>query len=120
MNSYRLSRLAFALVTLACILFSLPASAASHGTGYGQLVVKRSANFGLNLTLMLWVDGRRVDQLQIGRAYHATLSAGPHQIQATVPERRLDSTRTVRRVMIQPGTTTQLTAGFHGQDLILQ
>jgi hypothetical protein len=119
MNSHRFSRFVLA-VTLTCALFSFSASAAPHGGGFGQLVVKRSANFGLNLTLSLWVDGRPVDRLQIGHAFRATLPAGPHEIRAAVSERRLDSSPTVRRVIIQSGITTQLTAGFHGQDLVLQ
>jgi hypothetical protein len=120
MNSHRFSRLAIIVVTLISALFSFTASAAPRGTGYGQLVIKRSANFGLNLTLSLWIDGRPVDQLQYGRNFSTSLSAGPHQITAAVSERRLDSSPTVRRIVIHAGATTQLTAGFHGQDLVLQ
>jgi hypothetical protein len=118
MNSHRFSRLALIVVTLISALFSFTASAAPRGTGY--LVIKRSANFGLNLTLSLWIDGHPVDQLQYGRPFSTTLSAGPHQVTAAVSERRLDSSPTVRRIVIHAGATTQLTAGFHGQDLVLQ
>jgi hypothetical protein len=120
MNSHRFSRFALVFLALTCILFSFSASAAPRGTGYGQLVVKRSANFGLNLTLTLWIDGRLVDRLQLGRNFSTSLPAGPHQIMASVSERRLDSTPIVRRIVIEPGTTTQLTAGFRGQDLVLR
>jgi hypothetical protein len=119
MKSHRFSRIPL-IATLLCILFLVPAAAAPRGVGYGQLVVKRSANFGLNLTLTLWIDGRLVDRLQLGRAFKASLPAGRHEIRAAVTERRLDSSPTIRRVVIEPGFTTQLTAGFRGQDLVLR
>jgi hypothetical protein len=120
MSTHRFFRL---IVIVAILLAAVPlsASAAAHNaTGSGQLIVKRAANFGLNLTLTLWIDGRPADRLQLGRAFSATLPAGPHEVRAVVTERRLDSSPTVRRVVIHPGATTQLTAGFHGQDLVLR
>ena len=120
MNSHRFSRLTLVLA-LTCILFSLSASAAPRRDGgYGRLVIKRSANFGLNLTLSLWIDGRQAAPLQLGRSFSASLPAGTHRVEALVSQRRLDSSSTIRRVTIEPGTTTVLTAGFHGQDLVLQ
>lgn len=120
MNSHRFPRVAILVATLICVLFSFTASAAPRETGYGELVIKRSANFGLNMTLSLWIDGRSAGRLQLGGIFSATLPAGPHQIMAAVSQRRLSSSPTVRRIVIQAGATTQLTAGFHGQDLVLQ
>jgi hypothetical protein len=116
MSIQKLSRLFAILALFSVVLAPLPAPAASHG----RLVIKRSANFGQNLTLTIYVDGHMANRLQYGHVFSTSLSAGPHEIKALVTERRLDSSPTLRRVHIHAGKTTLLTAGFSGQDLVLQ
>ena len=107
--------LSLLVATLACVLVSNTALAA----GEGQLVVKRSANFGANLGLDVYVDGKFTARLQYVQTNRCAISAGPHEIKADVLSRRQDVPPTVK-LNVQAGKTYQLTGGWHGQDLTLQ
>jgi len=111
------SRLLVVLLVAAvsCFLFASPSLAA----GQGQLIVKRSANFGVNLGLDLYVDGHYVGRFLYGQQYSASLPAGVHQVSADAYLKR-QMNPPVARVTIHPGKATQLTALWHGQDLVLR
>src|SRR3954465_8615806 len=99
------------LLAVSCFLVASPATAAGHG----QLIVKRSANFGGNLGLDLYVDGQYVGRFLYGQQYSASLPAGVHQVSADVYLKR-QMNPPVTRVTIHPGKTTQLAALWSGQD----
>jgi hypothetical protein len=104
-----------AIAALACLLFPNPAYAASHG----QLTIKRSANFGANLGVDVWVDGKWVVRLRYGQTYTGSLPAGVHQVRAGVSTRR-HANSPVARLTVEPAKHYQLTAAWHGQDLVLR
>ena len=100
---------------LACLLVLSPASAA----GTGQLTVKRSPKFGARAVLDVFVDGKRVDQLQRGKSYTASVPAGTHEVkvQASVKKTMNQATK---QVTVEAGKTTTLTASRGGGQLVLQ
>jgi hypothetical protein len=108
----------FCAVLFALAVFASPAFAASHGTG--QVVIKRSANFGQNLYADVYVDGQRVDRLQLGHDYVGALAAGRHEIRIDVPRRRHDTSGAVKHVTVHAGQTYKFTASWQGQDLVLR
>ncbi len=107
--------LSLAIAVLACLLFPNPASAADHG----QLTIKRSANFGANLGVDVWVDGKRVVRLRYGQTYTGSLPAGVHEVRAEVTARR-QTNSPVTHLTVESGKHYQLTAAWHGQDLVLR
>lgn len=110
----------FAVVCASLLCCGLSPVEAASRAGYGQLVVKRSANFGFNLYADLDIDGQKVSQLIYGHGYVGTLRAGRHQLVVTVPFRRIDSHPAVAYIAIQPGRTVRLTAVWDGQDVALR
>ena len=109
------------LLLILCASLPLTASAAPHSNyGNGQLLIKRSANFGLNLSLVVYIDGRNAGALGVGNQFVASIPAGRHEVVAWVPQRRITSEPARAIIVIESGQTYQLTAGFHGQDLVLR
>lgn len=104
-----------AMAFAAIMLFSHPVSAA----GEGHLIVKRAANFGLNLGVDVWVDGERVTRLQYGQTYDASLTAGSHSIRVEVTAKRHSNPAQVQ-LRVAPGQTYKLTATWEGQVLVLR
>src|ERR1043165_3042316 len=60
----------------ACVL--VPSAGFAADTG--KLTVMRSATFGKKLVLDVYLDGKRVGQLQRGKSYTTSLSAGTHEV----------------------------------------
>jgi hypothetical protein len=107
--------LSLVIAALAFLLFPNPASAAD----YGQLTVKRSANFGANLGVDVWVDRKRVRRLHYGQTYTSSLPPGIHEVRASLTARR-ESNTPVTRLTVESGKHYQLTVGWHGQNLVLR
>jgi hypothetical protein len=110
------SKLLISLVVaaFACILVSSPAFAADTG----KLTVKRSAKFGKSL-LDVYLDGKRVGQLQRDRAYTTSLPAGTHEVKVQASTQR-PMNQASKQVTIQAGKDTTLTASWDGQQLALR
>ena len=85
-----------ALVAIACTLVaSTPINAAevktnpggSDSTGAARLIVNRSANFGIDETINLFVDATKVAVLGYDETYNAPLPTGKHVLSiSTTPE----------------------------------
>jgi hypothetical protein len=117
-----LLRIRAALLVLTVIILLPPMALAARHSNYGegQLVIKRSANFGINLSLVVYIDGRSAGAFAVGNSFVATLPAGRHEIAVYVPQRRITSDPAGAIVNIEPGRSYLLTAGFHGQALVLR
>lgn len=111
------SRLLLTIIVtaLACLLVATPASAADTG----KLTVKRSPTFGKKLVLDVYLDGKRVDQLQRGTSYTTSLPAGTHEVKVEAsPQKSLNNA--TKQVTIQAGKNTTVTASWGGGQLVLQ
>jgi hypothetical protein len=104
--------LSFVITVLACALF--PSSAWSNGEG--QLTIKRSAHFGTNLFLDIWIDGKRVQRLAKGQTYNGPVRAGTHEVRVATSSR---SAQAAAQVTVESGKSYQLTASWSGQELVL-
>jgi hypothetical protein len=105
------------LLLLALICVALPL--ASRGADHGRLLVRRSANFGSNLSVNVNVDGRQMARLSLGHNYDGVISAGPHVVTVAVASRMNTNPASVQ-LNVAPGKTYQLTAGFDGRTLVLK
>jgi hypothetical protein len=108
-----------ALVVAALASLFLPHSALSAQAGSGQLRLKRSAHFGANLFLDVWIDGKKVQRLGRGHDYTGSLSPGRHEIRAEVSKRLGGNTATTN-LMVEAGKSYLLTATWNGQQLTLK
>ena len=106
------SRLILSLViaSLACVLWPLSITAASR-EGSGHLVVKRAANYGSNLDLLVFIDGQRVARLPWGQSYEGPISAGRHELMISV-DGRLRTNPATKHLVVVPGKTYQFTGGI--------
>jgi hypothetical protein len=111
------SKLFLSVVTtaLVCILSPGPALAASKGDGH--LTVKRSANFGANLYLDIWIDGKRVQRLARGQIYSGLLPTGTHEVRVATPT---GSQPAMVHLIVEQGKSYQLTASWQAQKLVLR
>jgi hypothetical protein len=107
--------LSVVITALACVLFPSPALPASKGEGH--LTVKRSADFGANLHLDIWIDGKRVQRLARGQIYSGLLPAGTHEVRIATPT---GSQPAMVHLIVEPGKSYQLTASWHAQKLVLR
>jgi len=103
------------VTALACVLVPSPASAADTG----KLAVMRSATFGKKLVLDVYLDGKRVGQLQRGSSYTTSLPAGMHEVRVqTSAQKPLN--KATKQVTIEAGKGSTLTASWEGQQLVLR
>lgn len=106
--------LAITVTALAWLLVPSPASAAATG----KLTVKRSATFGKKLILDVYLDGKRVAQLQRGKSYSASLPVGTHEVKVQASAEK-PINKTTKQVTIEAGKDTTVTALWDGQRLVL-
>ena len=102
------------VTALACFLIPSPASAADTG----QLTVKRSPKFGALAVPDVFVDGKKVAQLQRGKPYTASLPAGAHQVKVQASKEK--TSQATKQVTVEAGKTTTLTASREGGQITLQ
>ena len=102
------------VIALACLVVPSPAFAADTG----KLTVKRSAKFGKSL-LDVYLDGKRVGQLQRDRAYTTSLPAGTHEVKVQASTQR-PMNQASKQVTIEAGKDTTVTASWDGQQLALR
>src|SRR5690242_5026169 len=109
-----------ALVAIACTLVAnSPINAAevktnlsgADSTVSARLVVNRSANFGIDETINLFVDGSQVAVLGYDESYNAPLPAGKHVLSiSTTPEAFPEGTAKRLAITAEPGKTYTFTA----------
>lgn len=111
------SKLLISLIVtaFACVLVSSPASAADTG----KLTVKRSAKFGKSLVLDVYLDGKRVGQLQRGKGYTTSLPAGAHEVKVQASTQK-PMNKVTKQVTIEAGKDSTVTASWDGQQLVLR
>ena len=112
----RLKRLLSIVVTgLFCVLVPSLVSAADTG----KLTVMRSATFGKKLILDVYLDGKRVSQLQRGKSYTTSLSAGTHEVKVQASAEK-PINKATKQVTIEAGKDSTVTASWDGQQLVLR
>ena len=103
------------VTALACVLVPSPASAADTG----KLTVMRSATFGKKLILDVYLDGKRVGQLQRGKSYTTSLPAGMHEVRVETSAQK-PMNKATKQVTIEAGKDSTVTASWQGQQLVLR
>ena len=112
----RLKRLLSIVVTgLFCVLVPSLVSAADTG----KLTVMRSATFGKKLILDVYIDGKRVGQLQRGKSYTTSLWSGTHEVKVQASAEK-PINKVTKQVTIEAGKDTTVTASWEGQQLVLR
>ena len=115
MKNNRKLILTIILSALACLLGPSPASAANTG----KLTVMRSATFGKKLILDVYLDGKRVGQLQRGISYTTSLPAGIHEVRVQASAQK-PMNKATKQVTIQAGKDSTMTAAWDGPQLVLR
>ena len=103
------------VTALACVLVPSPASAADTG----KLTVMRSATFGKKLILDVYLDGKRVGQLQRGKSYTTSLPAGMHEVRVQASAQK-PMNKATKQVTIEAGKDSTVSASWEGQRLVLR
>jgi hypothetical protein len=103
------------VTALACVLVPSPASAADTG----KLTVMRSPTFGKKLVLDVYLDGKRVAQLQRGKSYTTSLPAGMHEVKVQASAEK-PINKATKHVTIEAGKDSTVTASWEGQQLVLR
>ena len=85
----------------------------------GHLLINRVANFGSDLSLVVFVDGKNVGGFTEGRSYSGYLPAGQHSISVRVDPNPAGKRPGQKTLAVQAGQTYSYTAGWSGQSLIL-
>ena len=118
MKTFLFSRLALIAIVGAFAAFNplaaqqveiAPAAMSSGSTA--RLIVNRSADFGLNESVNLFVDGAKVASLGYNASYQAELPAGKHLLSiSTDPKTYSEGEPTRVAINAKPGQTYSFTA----------
>lgn len=98
---------------------SAASAAATPSKNPGLLVINRAANFGTDLTLLVWIDGKQVAQVTDGQNYSGSLSPGQHAISVVAQPNRQGLKLTQKSVTAVAGKTYTFTAMWQGSKLAL-
>ena len=117
-SSNILSRLSLIVVACAFVAStSVKAQEVKTDPGRGtsgeiaRLIVNRSANFGTNESIKLFVDGTQVAVLGYNQSYNAPLAPGKHLLSiSTSPETYPEGTPKQLAITAEPGGTYTFTA----------
>jgi hypothetical protein len=85
----------------------------------GHLLINRVANFGSDLSLVVFIDGKNVGGFTEGRSYSGYLPAGQHQIAVRVDPNPGGKHPGHKTLTVQAGQTYSYTAAWSGQNLAL-
>ena len=85
----------------------------------GHLLINRVANFGTDLSLVVYVDGKNVGGFSEGRSYSGYLTAGQHQIIVRCDPNPGGKRPGQMTLAVQAGQTYSYTAAWSGQSLAL-
>ena len=112
------------IVSLACAGLIFTGCATNQATApipanSGHLLINRVANFGADLSLVVYVDGKNVGGFTEGRGYSGYLPAGQHTITIRVDPNPGGKRPGHKTLTIQAGQTYSYTAGWSGESLVL-
>ena len=110
------------IAACACLIFAGCATnqaTAPIPPNSGHLLINRVANFGSNLSLVVFVDGKNVGGFTEGRGYSGYLPAGQHTITIRVDPNPGGKHPGHKTLTVQAGQTYSYTAGWSGQSLVL-
>ena len=112
------------IVSLACAGLIFTGCATNQATApipanSGHLIVTRVANFGTDLSLVLFVDGKDVGSFTEGRQYSGYLPAGQHVITARVAPFQAGKRPGRKTINVKAGQTYSYTAAWSGGNLVL-
>ena len=85
----------------------------------GHLLINRVVNFGIDLSLVVSVDGKDVGSFTEGRNYSGYLPAGQHHITVRVAPYQAGKHPGRKTITVQAGHTYSYTAGWSGGNLVL-
>ncbi len=85
-----------------------------------RLIVQRSPNFGTNLVVQVWIDGKKIANIPRDQHYGGMISAGRHSLTILALPNTLSRRATSIRVSVKPGKTYIYTAAWNRDRLILQ
>ena len=85
----------------------------------GHLLINRVANFGTDLSLVVYVDGKNVGGFSEGRGYSGYLPAGQHTIAVRVDPNPGGKRPGHMTLTVHAGQTYSYTAAWSGQSLAL-
>ena len=110
------------IAACACLIFA--GCAANQATApippnSGHLLINRVANFGADLSLVVYVDGKNVGGFTEGRGYSGYLPAGQHTITIRVDPNPGGKRPGRLTLAVQPGQTYSYTAAWSGESLAL-
>ena len=108
-------KLPIIITALACVLVPNPAFAADTG----KLTVMRSATFGKKLVLDVYLDGKRIGELQRGKSYTTSLPAGTHEVKVQASAQK-PMNKATKQITIEAGKASTVTASWDGQQLVLR
>ena len=110
------------IAACACLIFAGCATnqaTAPIPPNSGHLLINRVANFGADLSLVVYVDGKNVGGFTEGRGYSGYLPAGQHTITVRVDPNPGGKRPGQKTLTIQAGQTYSYTAGWSGESLVL-
>ncbi len=112
------------IVGLACAGLIFTGCATNQATApipanSGHVLITRVANFGSDLSLVVYVDGKNVGGFSEGRSYSGYLPAGQHTIEIRVDPNPGGKRPGHKTVTVQAGHTYSYTAAWSGQNLVL-
>jgi hypothetical protein len=98
------------MITIACSIGIIASIQARSGDN-ARLIVNRSADFGINESINLAIDGVRVADLGINQNYDAALPPGKHILSITTNPRTYGQDSPIQiPVNAEPGKTYTFTA----------
>ena len=112
------------ILSLACAGLIFTGCATTQATApipanSGHLLINRVANFGADLSLVVYVDGKNVGGFTEGRGYSGYLTAGQHQIVVRVDPNPGGKRPGQMTLAVQAGQTYSYTAAWSGGSLAL-
>jgi len=98
------------MIAIACSIGAIAPIQARSGDN-ARLIVNRSADFGINESINLTIDGVQVADLGINQNYDAALSPGKHVLSITTNPKNYGQDSPIQiRVNVEPGKTYTFTA----------
>ena len=109
------------IVGLACAGLIFTGCATNQATApipanSGHVLITRVANFGTDLSLVVYVDGKNVGGFSEGRSYSGYLPAGQHTIEIRVDPNPGGKRPGHKTLTVQAGQTYSYTAAWSGHE----
>lgn len=84
----------------------------------GRLIIRFSPTLGMNVGLVVRIDGRNAGAITRGHVFERYLSPGPHRLVVSRNGRKFDELDTTLNV--RPGQTYSYVAKLPGSQIVLQ